>query len=82
MFTSIPLFQSRLLNAKIPDYAGLIGQVEKLIQVIRSTPSVISPLIGQKNPQRIEQNIKIANVAPMNNLEYKQAIQMLFKTNL
>jgi aryl-alcohol dehydrogenase-like predicted oxidoreductase len=82
VFTSIPLFQSRLLNAKIPDYAGLTGQVEKLIQVIRSTPSVISPLIGQKNPQHVQQNIKIANVAPMNNLEYKQAIQMLFKTNL
>lgn len=82
VFTSIPLFQSRLLNAKIPDYAGLTGQVDKLIQVIRSTPLVISPLIGQKNPQHVQQNIKIANVAPMNNLEYKKAIQMLFKTNL
>jgi aryl-alcohol dehydrogenase-like predicted oxidoreductase len=82
VFTSIPLFQSRLLNAKIPDYAGLTGQVEKLIQVIRSTPSVISPLIGQKKPEHVQQNIKIADVPPMNNLEYKQAIQTLFKTNL
>jgi aryl-alcohol dehydrogenase-like predicted oxidoreductase len=82
VFTSIPLFQSRLLNAKIPDYAGLTGQVEKIIQVIRSTPSVISPLIGQKKPEHVQQNIKIADVPPMNNLEYKQAIQTLFKTNL
>jgi aryl-alcohol dehydrogenase-like predicted oxidoreductase len=82
VFTSIPLFQSRLLNAKIPDYAGLTGQVEKIIQIIRSTPSVISPLIGQKKPEHVQQNIKIADVPPMNNLEYKQAIQTLFKTNL
>jgi aryl-alcohol dehydrogenase-like predicted oxidoreductase len=82
VFTSIPLFQSRLLNAKIPDYAGLTGQVEKIIQIIRSTPSVISPLIGQKKPEHVQQNIKIADVPPMNNLEYKQAIQTIFKTNL
>jgi aryl-alcohol dehydrogenase-like predicted oxidoreductase len=82
VFTSIPLFQSRLLNAKIPDYAGLTGQVEKIIQILRSTPSVISPLIGQKKPEHVQQNIKIADVPPMNNLEYKQAIQTLFKTNL
>jgi len=63
VFTSIPLFQSRLLNAKIPDYAGLTGQVEKIIQVIRSTPSVISPLIGQKKPEHVQQNIKIRNEA-------------------
>jgi hypothetical protein len=82
VFTSIPLFQSRLLNAKIPDYAGLTGQVEKLVQIIRSTPSVISPLIGQKKPQLVQQNIKIATVPPMSNLEYKEAIQKMFKTNL
>jgi aryl-alcohol dehydrogenase-like predicted oxidoreductase len=82
VFISIPLFQSRLLNAKIPDYAGLTGQVEKLVQIIRSTPSVISPLIGQKKPQHVQQNIKIAIVPPMSNLEYKEAIQKIFKTNL
>jgi aryl-alcohol dehydrogenase-like predicted oxidoreductase len=82
VFTSISLFQSRLLNAKIPDYAGLTGQVEKLVQIIRSTPSVISPLIGQKKPQHVQQNIKIATFPPMSNLEYKEAIQKIFKTNL
>ncbi len=82
VFTSIPLFQSRLLNAKIPDYAGLTGQVEKLVQIIRSTPSVIYPLIGQMKPQLVQQNIKIATVPPMSNLKYKEAIQKIFKTNL
>ena len=81
VFTSIPLFQSRLLNARIPEYAGLTDQVEKLIQIIRSTPAVISPLIGQKKPEHVQQNIKIANIPPLTNLEYKKAIQIIFNPN-
>ena len=82
VFTSIPLFQSRLLDANIPDYAGLTDQIQKLVQIIRSTPSIMAPLIGQKKPQHVQQNIKIAYVPPMSNLEYKEAIKKLFKTNL
>ena len=81
VFTSIPLFQSRLLNARIPEYAGLTDQVEKLIQIIRSTPAVLSPLIGQKKSEHVLQNIKIANIPPLSNLEYKKTIQTLFNSN-
>jgi aryl-alcohol dehydrogenase-like predicted oxidoreductase len=70
-----------LLKARIPDYAGLTDQVEKLIQIIRSTPAVISPLIGQKKSEHVLQNIKIANIPPLSNLEYKKTIQMLFNSN-
>jgi aryl-alcohol dehydrogenase-like predicted oxidoreductase len=82
VFTSIPLFQSRLLDANIPDYAGLTDQIQKLVQIIRSTPSIMAPLIGQKKPQHVQQNIKIADVPPMSNLEYKEAIKKLFKADL
>jgi aryl-alcohol dehydrogenase-like predicted oxidoreductase len=82
VFTSIPFFQGRLLNANIPDYAGLTDQGEKLIQIIRSTPSIIAPLIGQKKPQHVQQNIKIADIPPMSYLEYKEAVKKLFKINL
>src|SRR5215217_2301594 len=82
VFTSIPLFQSRLLNAKIPDYAELTDQVEKLIQIIRSTPAVISPLIGQKKPEHVQQNIKIANIPPLSDLEYKKTVQTLFNSTI
>ena len=82
VFTSIPLFQSRLLDANIPDYAGLTDQIQKLVQIIRSTPSIMAPLIGQKKPQHVQQNIKIADVPPLSNLEYKEAIKRLFKANL
>jgi aryl-alcohol dehydrogenase-like predicted oxidoreductase len=81
LFTSIPLFQGRLLKAQIPDYMGLTDQVAKLIQVIRSSPSVIAPLIGYKKPQHVEQNLKIANIPPLNDEEFKEVIHSLLKGN-
>ena len=81
VFTSIPLFQSRLLRAQIPDYMGLTDQVTKLVQVIRSSPSVIAPLIGYKKPQHIEQNLKIANIPPLNDEDFKNVIHILLKGN-
>ena len=79
IFTSIPLFQGRLLRASIPDYEGLDDQVAKLLQIIRSSPSVIAPLIGQKKPEHIEQNLKISDIPPMNEAQYKKACQILLK---
>ena len=79
IFTSIPLFQGRLLRASIPDYGGLNDQVAKLIQIIRSSPSVIAPLIGQKKPEHVEQNLKISDVPPMNEEQYNKTIQILLK---
>jgi aryl-alcohol dehydrogenase-like predicted oxidoreductase len=81
VFTSIPLFQSRLLRAQIPDYMGLTDQVAKLVQVIRSSPSVIAPLIGHKKPEHVEQNLKVANIPPLNDIEFKKAVEALLKGN-
>ena len=81
VFTSIPLFQSRLLKTQIPDYMGLTDQVTKLVQVIRSSPSVIASLIGYKKSQHIEQNLKIANIPPLNDEEFKNVIHTLLKGN-
>jgi len=81
VFTSIPLFQGRLLRTKIPDYGGLTDQVSKLLQIVRSSPSVIAPLVGQKEPNHVEQNLKISSVSPMGSKEYKEAIEILLRGN-
>jgi aryl-alcohol dehydrogenase-like predicted oxidoreductase len=81
VFTSIPLFQSRLLRSKVPDYMGLTDQVTKLVQILRSSPSVIAPLIGYKKPEHIEQNLQIANVPPLNDSEFKNAVKSLLEGN-
>jgi aryl-alcohol dehydrogenase-like predicted oxidoreductase len=77
VFTSIPLFQGRLLGAPIPDYGGLSDPVSKLVQIVRSTPSVIAPLIGQKKAEHVEENLKVANRPPLSAEEFKQAVRVL-----
>ena len=77
IFTSIPLFQGRLLRSQIPDYGGISDPVAKLVQIIRSSPSVIAPLIGQKKAEHVEENLKTANMPPLSEEEVKQAIRIL-----
>ncbi len=81
-FTSVPLFQTRLLNAKIPEYSGITDQVLKLIQIIRSTPNVTAPLIGHKNPAHVNQNIRIAKIPPLNEFEFEKALDILSQRSL
>ena len=82
VFTSVPLFQTRLLNAKIPEYSGITDQVLKLIQIIRSTPNVTAPLLGHKNPAHVKQNIRIAKIPPLNEVEFEKALDILSQRSL
>jgi aryl-alcohol dehydrogenase-like predicted oxidoreductase len=77
IFTSIPLFQGRLLRAEIPDYGGISDKVAKLVQIVRSSPSVIAPLIGQKKPEHVEENLKVADTPLLSQEEFKQAVRVL-----
>lgn len=77
VFTSIPLFQGRLLGAQIPDYGGISDKVSKLVQIVRSSPSVIAPLIGQKKAEHVEENLKVANMPPLDGEEFKKAVSAL-----
>lgn len=77
IFTSIPLFQGRLLRSQIPDYGGITDPIAKLVQIIRSSPSVIAPLIGQKKAEHVEENLKTANMPPLSEEEFKKAIRIL-----
>lgn len=82
VFTSIPLFQGRLLGAHIPDYGHLSDPVAKLVQIVRSSPSVIAPLIGQKKAEHVKQNLQVAKVPPLSPEEFKQAIKVLTSRQL
>ena len=81
VFTSIPLFQGRLLRVNVPDYCGMTDQVSKLIQIVRSSPSVIAPLIGQKNPKHVAQNLRISETSPLNAKDFNEAVKVLLKGN-
>jgi aryl-alcohol dehydrogenase-like predicted oxidoreductase len=76
VFTSVPLLQTKLLDANIPDYLGYSNQLLKIVQITRSTPNVIAPLIGQKKFHHVKENIEIAKVAPLNISEFNDAIKI------
>jgi aryl-alcohol dehydrogenase-like predicted oxidoreductase len=80
VFASAPLLQGRLLRAKIPDYMGVSDQVTKLVQIIRSSPSIIAPLLGYKAPEHIHHNVKIANIPPMTESEFMNVVTNLLKS--
>jgi len=76
VFTSVPLLQAKLLSAKIPDYQGYDNQLLKIVQITRSTPNVIAPLIGQKKLNHVRENIELAKVAPLNISEFNDAMKI------
>jgi len=77
VFTSVPLLQAKLFDVKIPDYLGIDNQLLKIVQITRSTPNVIAPLLGQKKLNHVKENIELAKVAPLNNSEFNEAIKIM-----
>jgi aryl-alcohol dehydrogenase-like predicted oxidoreductase len=79
VFTSVPLSQSRLLkNARVPEVDG--SKALALIQFARSAhPAVVAPLIGQKRREHLDENLRIARVAPIpTESEFKEKYQGWF----
>ena len=76
VFTSVPLLQTKLFGATIPDYLGYDNQLLKIVQITRSTPNVIAPLIGQKKPNHVKENIQLAKVQPLTIEQFNEAIKI------
>jgi aryl-alcohol dehydrogenase-like predicted oxidoreductase len=82
VFSSVPLLQGQLIQTKIPDYSEtLTDPIMKLLQIIRSSPSIIAPLIGQKKMDHVNKNNKISEIPPLSEEEFKLAIEVLTKGN-
>lgn len=82
VFTSAPLFQGRLLRAQIPDYAGVSDSVAKLVQIMRSSPAVVAPLLGQKKPEHVRENLKVADMPPLTKEQFAQAVDALVNRSM
>lgn len=65
VFTSVPFMQGRLLQpGTMPEFAGLKPSLRAL-QFIRSAPGVLAPLMGQKSPDHVSENLEIMKIPPM-----------------
>lgn len=65
-FTSVPLLQGQLLEQqRLPHFEGLESPAQYCLQFTRSTPGILAPLVGHKNPKHVADNLKVAGVPPV-----------------
>jgi aryl-alcohol dehydrogenase-like predicted oxidoreductase len=69
VMTSASIMQGKLtqrLPAQVREaLSGLDTDAQRAIQFVRSTPGVGTALVGMKRPEHVEENAKLATVAPL-----------------
>ncbi len=80
VFTSAPLGEGRLLgHTRVPELSG--SRSLSLLQFARSAhPSVIAPLIGQKDPRHVKENLRLATLPPLEREGFGQVYGALLKS--
>jgi len=77
VFTSVPFMQGRLLSPGVmPDFGELKPSLRAL-QFIRSSPGVLAPLVGQKSPEHVSENLDIMNIPPINDTDFLALVKNL-----
>jgi aryl-alcohol dehydrogenase-like predicted oxidoreductase len=77
VFTSVPLMQGRLLMPNILPNFGDLKLSVRCLQFIRSTPGVLAPLVGQKNPIHVDENLEVMNIPPLKKDEFGELVKKL-----
>ncbi len=69
--------QGRLLApGAMPEFNELKPSIRAL-QFIRSSPGVLSPLVGQKSPSHVSENLEIMKIPPMPEEEFLALVKKL-----
>ena len=77
VFTSVPFMQGRLLEPGVmPEFNELKPSLRAL-QFIRSSPGVLSPLVGQKSSEHVTENLEIMKIPPMPEDEFLALVKKL-----
>ena len=77
VFTSVPFMQGRLLQpGTMPEFADLKPPLRAL-QFIRSAPGVLAPLMGQKSPAHVSENLEIMKIPSMMPDEFSKHVTKL-----
>jgi len=77
VFGSVPFMQGRLLSPGVmPEFDDLKPSLRAL-QFIRSTPGVLAPLVGQKSPEHVAENLKVMEIPPIKEEEFMSLVKKL-----
>ena len=78
IFTSVPLMQAKLLGPNVlPEFGQLSHASHRAIQFVRSTPGVIAPLVGQKSPSHVDENLELAKIPVLTGQEFSDLLHKL-----
>ena len=79
VFTSVPFMQGKLLQeGAMPAFLNDLDTSSlRAMQFVRSTPGVLAPLIGQKSPEHVSENLKIMKVPPVLPDQFSKIVQSL-----
>lgn len=81
VFTSAPLGEGKLLDhTKVPELDG--SKALSLLQFARSAhPAVVAPLVGQKDPAHVRENVRIGRFAPLSEGEFAERYGSFLKSD-
>jgi aryl-alcohol dehydrogenase-like predicted oxidoreductase len=68
-FTSVPLLQGQL--ARVGPVTDGLSAAQTAIQFARSAPGTIGPLVGQKEPGHLSENLQLADRSPWDRREFQ-----------
>ncbi len=77
VFTSVPLMQGRLLAPGVMPEFGELKPSLRALQFIRSSPGVLAPLIGQKSPDHVSENLEIMKIPFLSENEFLTLVKKL-----
>jgi aryl-alcohol dehydrogenase-like predicted oxidoreductase len=79
VFTSAPLAEGRLLgHTRVPEVGG--SRALSLLQFARSAhPSIVAPLVGQKDPRHIVENLGLARIPPLDRDQFRMTYGSLLR---
>lgn len=75
VFTSVPLMQAKLLSPGVMPEFGNLQAPLRALQFTRSTPGVLSPLVGHKSESHVDENLEIMKIPPMSENEFHELIK-------
>jgi len=77
VFTSVPLMQAKLLSPGVMPEFGDLKPSLRALQFTRSTPGVLTPLVGHKLKQHVQENLEIMKIKPIPENEFLDLVKKL-----
>eukprot|EP00899_Mesostigma_viride_P013779 jgi/Mesvir1/22401/Mv17889-RA.1 len=74
---SLPSTSKASAIARAPELGGVVGDVPKLLQFVRSTPKLLSVLVGHKTPEHVKENLELVSVPPLTHRQFADVVAQL-----